>query len=89
MFIGVGSKFIDPNYKDDGSKNDKVEVIKESVNPPLEEEPKKEEQQQNQPNEEPKKNEGEGESGREYRADSIKLNPDQAKIIQRKKKKCC
>ena len=74
LFIGVGSKYLDPNYKDDGSKKVKENylVMNQTINPPLEEKQKK-----NQGNDDNEK----------YRAQSIKLNPE--KLKQKKKKKCC
>ena len=70
LFISVGNKYIDPNYKDDGNKKPNAEVIEESIKPPPIE--------QNQT----KKKEIEDENPR---TQSIKLNREKIKEKKKKK----
>ena len=81
LFISVGSKYLDPNYKDDGSKKDKEKylVMNQTINPPLEDQSKQNKKQEN--------SNDDNENTEKFRSQSIKLNPE--KLKQKKKKKCC
>ena len=83
LFISVGSKYLDPNYKDDGSKKVKENYLVENqtINPPLEAQLNK-----NKVEIETNTND-DNENAQKFRSQSIKLNPE--KIKQKKKKKCC
>ena len=77
LFVGVGCKFLDPNYKEDGNKKPEAKVI---------EEPKVE------PNPEPKTSQNNNgvvtEAKKENKMhDNIKLN--QNAVVKKKKKKFC
>ena len=77
LFVGVGCKFLDPNYKEDGNKKPEANVI---------EEPKVE------PNPEPKtvqNNDGVVTTAKKENKmhDNIKLN--QNAVVKKKKKKFC
>ena len=82
LFISVGSKYLDPNYKDDGSKKIKenYEVMDQTINPPLNE-------NQNSKNKAQKKTE-DNEDSEKNRSPSIRLNPEKIKK-KKNKKKCC
>ncbi len=75
LFVGVGSKFLDPNYKDDGAKKPEVQSIDGPNNPPLNEVTESQKQQTN------------NFQGEKARSQSIKLSPLKEK--EKKKKKCC
>ena len=84
LFISVGSKYLDPNYKDDGRKKVKenYEIMDQTINPPLEDQSKKNNKQSNK-----NENNENTENAEKLRSQSIKLNPE--KLKQKKKKKCC
>ena len=80
LFVGVGCKFLDPNYKEDGIKKPEAKVI---------EEPKVEKVE---PNPEPKTAQNNNgvvtEAKKENKMhDNIKLN--QNAVVKKKKKKFC
>ena len=82
LFISVGSKYLDPNYKDDGSKKVKENylVMDQTINPPLDD-------NKQEKNKEPKNTDDE-DNPQKNRGPSIRLNPE--KLKQKKnKKKCC
>jgi len=77
LFVGVGSKYLDPNYVDDENKKPKVKAVDENINP------SSEEQQQPQP----KTGKADGTINKNLRSQSIKLSPQP--VEQKNKKKCC
>ena len=81
LFVGVGCKFLDPNYKEDGNKKPEAKVI---------EEPKVE--PKSEPKSEPKNVQNNNgvvtETKKENKMhDNIKLN--QNAVVKKKKKKFC
>jgi hypothetical protein len=80
LFISLGSKFIDPNFKDDGTHKPNARAIDETMSPS---EPQQEVQQQKQP----QQNSGQNMANDNIRHQSIKLDPQKAK--EKKKKKFC
>ena len=81
LFIAVGSKYIDPNFKDDGKKEkENVIVMNNTINQPLEV-PQIQNEQKSGNNENLKKTEDKD------RSPSIRLNPE--KVKTKKKKKFC
>ena len=75
LFISVGSKYLDPNFKDDGTNKPKAVAMDEPVNPPQEGSAQKPQEKAGQ------------KSGDVPRHQSIRLDPNKAK--ETKKKKCC
>ena len=77
LFVGVGCKFLDPNYKEDGNKKPEAKIIEE---PKVEANPEpKTVQNNNDVIHEPKKE--------NKMHDNIKLN--QNAVVKKKKKKFC
>jgi len=77
LFVGVGCKFLDPNYKEDGNKKPEAKIIEE---PKVEANPEpKPVQNNNDVIHEPKKE--------NKMHDNIKLN--QNAVVKKKKKKFC
>ena len=76
LFISVGSKYLDPNFKDDGTNKPKAVSMDEPVNPPQERSSQK-----------PQENSGQKSGDNVPRHQSIRLDPNKAK--ETKKKKCC
>ena len=76
LFISVGSKYLDPNFKDDGTNKPKAVSMDEPVNPPQEGSSQK-----------PQENAGQKSGDNIPRHQSIRLDPNKAK--ETKKKKCC
>ena len=77
LFVGVGCKFLDPNYKEEGNKISEAKVIEEpkvEANP----EPKKEQKNNGVVTETKKENK---------MNDNIKLNENA--VVKKKKKKFC
>ena len=79
LFVGVGSKYLDPNYVDDENKKPKVKAVDENINPSSEE--------QQQPQSQPKTGKADGTINKNLRSQSIKLSPQP--VEQKNKKKCC
>ena len=79
LFVGVGSKYLDPNYVDDENKKPKVKAVDEAINPSSEE--------QQQPQSQPKTGKADGTINKNLRSQSIKLSPQP--VEQKNKKKCC
>ena len=82
LFVSLGSKFIDPNFKDDGTHKPNVKSVDEGINPPVNE-PQQDVQQQKQS----QQNSGQNNAYDNNRHQSIKLDPQKAK--EKKKKKFC
>ena len=82
LFVSLGSKFIDPNFKDDGTHKPNAKAVDEGINPPINE-PKQDEQQQKQV----QQNSGKKMAIDNTRHQSIKLDPQKA--TEKKKKKFC
>ena len=82
LFVTLGSKFLDPNFKDDGTHKPNARSIDEAISPPIIE-LQKEVQQQKQP----QQNSGQKMAYDKTRHQSIKLDPQKAK--EKKKKKFC
>jgi len=82
LFVSLGSKFIDPNFKDDGAHKPNVKSVDEGINPPVNE-PQQDVQQQKQS----QQNSGQNNAYDNNRHQSIKLDPQKAK--EKKKKKFC
>jgi len=76
LFISVGSKYLDPNFKDDGSSKPKAVSMDEPVNPSQEGSSQK-----------PQEKAGQKPQDNIPRHQSIRLDPNKAK--EPKKKKCC
>ena len=77
LFVGVGCKFLDPNYKEEGNKKPEAKVIEE---PKVEANPEPKNVQNN--------NGVVTEAKKENKMhDNIKLN--QNAVVKKKKKKCC
>ena len=82
LFASLGSKFIDPNFKEDGTHKPNARAVDENISPPISE-PQQEVQQQKQP----QQNSGQNMAYNNTRHQSIKLDPQKAK--EKKKKKFC
>ena len=78
LFVSLGSKFIDPKFKDDGTHKPNARAVDESICPPPISEPQQEVQQQNS---------GQNVVNDNTRNQSIKLDLKKAK--EKKKKKFC
>ena len=78
LFVSLGSKFIDPKFKDDGTHKPKARAIDETFSPPPISESQQEVQQQNS---------GQNVVNDNTRHQSIKLDLKKAK--EKKKKKFC
>ena len=81
LFVGVGCKFLDPNYKEEGNKKPEAQVIEEP--------PKVEKVEPNpEPKNVPNNNQVVTQAKKENKMhDNIKLN--QKAVVQKKKKKFC
>ena len=81
LFVGVGCKFLDPNYKEEGNKKPEAKVIEEP--------PKVEKVEPNpEPKNVPNNNQVVTQAKKENKMhDNIKLN--QKAVVQKKKKKFC
>ena len=86
MFTSLGSKFLDPNFKDDGNKKEKEKEKEENINEPINqdinEEKKEEKKEEKVENVQPKIIEDNS------RKQSIKLDPKKIKEKKKKKKFC-
>ena len=78
LFVSLGSKFIDPKFKDDGTHKPNARAVDDTFSPPPISEPQKEVQQQNS---------GQNVVNDNTRNQSIKLDLKKAK--EKKKKKFC
>ena len=78
LFVSLGSKFIDPKFKDDGTHKPNARAVDESIYPPPISEPQQDVQQQNS---------GQNVVNDNTRHQSIKLDLKKAK--EKKKKKFC
>ena len=77
LFVSLGSKFIDPNFKEDGTHKPNARAVEENISPPISE-PQQDVQQQNS---------GQNVVNDNTRHQSIKLDPQKSK--EKKKKKFC
>ena len=75
LFVSVGSKYLDPNFKDDGSNKPKAVSMDGPVNPPQEGGSQKPQEKAGQNKDDIPRHQ------------SIRLDPN--KVKETKKKKCC